>query len=86
MLGGEREPLNSATVPVVDTSFHNGGVSPLIPKRFGGPRAFGQSPGAGGANVSSGGREDFETQFLRVLNKVYATIEKNEVRSSVGES
>jgi hypothetical protein len=35
-------------------------------------------PGAGGIACSN--LETFERQFIRVLNKVYTTIEKNEVR------
>ncbi|XP_064647842.1 neuronal acetylcholine receptor subunit alpha-10-like isoform X2 [Lineus longissimus] len=56
----------------------NGGLSPRMTSRL-------RNPGTGGtsrstSNTNSTNTDDFERQFLRVLQKVYQTIEKNEMR------
>ena len=53
----------------------NGGVSPRLAHRLRNPSATNRSP-----INSPAGMDDFERQFMRVLQKVYITIEKNEQR------
>lgn len=68
------EPLTGTTVPgLVVSPYINGGIAQ--PAGFIGlhPRINCVS------NLSKVPKDDFETQFLRVLQKLYATIEKNEV-------
>ncbi len=62
----------------------NGGVSPKFSARLRGGSGFlpsSQLVGGGSLSPGSSSSSDgFERQFLRVLQKVYQTIEKNEIR------
>ena len=42
--------------------------------------SFGASPGLINSSAASAAIDNFERQFLRVLSKVYQTIERNEIR------
>jgi hypothetical protein len=54
----------------------NGGLSPRMTSRLRNPGNSSSSR----SNTTSSSIDDFEKQFLRVLQKVYQTIEKNEMR------
>ena len=55
----------------------NGGLSPRFTRKFTG---MSTSSGGGGGGGGGGGSDSTERQFMRVLQKVYQTIEKNEMR------
>lgn len=54
----------------VDKLPENGGLSPRFSRRF----------TSSAISSSNGGNDSTEKQFMRVLQKVYQTIEKNEMR------
>lgn len=90
------EPLTSVSVPMLETSFSNGGVSPALLTRvrhFSGgvssptpSNRQAQAPAVSSATNAGHAKDDFEAQFVRVLQKVYSSIQKNEVSEYSGQS
>ena len=70
---GNRPPDNK--FEMTDRIPENGGLSPRFAARIKNPGTMTSSPTS---SLPEG--KDFERQFVRVLQKVYQTIEKNEIR------
>ena len=64
-----------------DRGPENGGLSPRFAARIRNPTTLPTPPMSGSSGVNpSPSSSEFERQFMRVLQKVYQTIEKNEMR------
>lgn len=77
---GNKGPDNKGPASTEIDHIEQYNFSPRFPHRKpGNPESTGGGPGGGGGG---GGDNDFERHFLRVLHKVYQTIERNDIRQA----